>query len=346
MAAAPQAAPQTGQQAGPTGEQPRPTPNVAFDNLQAMMNLVLVSSGRFIKEQQAGGGSGRMQFAMKRAVPAALERFQDSLDELENELQHAQTALRRDLALLQADRRKREQAEAAERQRLAAESSARKNVVAKQETTAETNAPASSTKLEVSTVDTQSEQPAPQPVALNREHEPPPPITTTVAPIGDLLFDGTPTTANPQDSEFDFEAMFGDSGIMDTSGDASNNQASLDIDTSAADLTFSLDESGPSLLPGLEDFAKDGDDTNAGQPSGNIDMDFTMPDLPDVNANQSSSQTDAKPAETSTADQPADGGDSANLYDTITIDYLDGLYDYDNPETTEFDNAIFGFGES
>src|SRR6266567_3105776 len=135
-----------------------------LDNLQAMVNLVVrksvflcihvffsnfskfIQTGRYFKDPITGN-SAKSQFGMKRAIPAALERFHDSLDELENELvsasaepsgphygdadaRHLQTrakmVTRRDLAVLQADREKREQAEAAERKRIAAESCADK----------------------------------------------------------------------------------------------------------------------------------------------------------------------------------------------------------------------------
>ena len=64
----------------------------------------------FIKSHQAGPDNGRMQYTLKRNVTAASERFHDSLDELETEIHQAQTVLRRDLALLRADRKKREAA--------------------------------------------------------------------------------------------------------------------------------------------------------------------------------------------------------------------------------------------
>ncbi|ORY09951.1 hypothetical protein BCR34DRAFT_602413 [Clohesyomyces aquaticus] len=337
-----------------------------FGALQAMMNLVLVSTGNYLREQREENASGRMLNMMKRSVPLAMERFQGALDELENELHQAQTVLRRDLALLQADRIKREQAEAAERQRLAAESSAKKNVVEKEEVAIK-DAPAAATDSEAATQDLVPPSTAdPQPAALERAQSPPPPISTAAAPIGDPLFDGTPTTANPQDAEFDFDAIFGDS-VMDTAGDASNEHGDIDMHDSGADLHFSLDDpgplddhvqaddSGPSLLRGLEDFAKVGDDTATGQSGGNLDIDFSMPDLPDVTTDQPATHEEPKPAETATVSadqQPTDTGDNTdmlNTMDTMPVDNLDDLFNldgYDNPENTEFEDAFFGFGES
>ncbi|KAF2654633.1 hypothetical protein K491DRAFT_693681 [Lophiostoma macrostomum CBS 122681] len=326
-------------------------PTVALDNLQAMINLVLIQSGRYLREQQAGGGSGRNQINMKRAVPAALDRFQDSLDQLEGELHQAQAVLRRDLALLQADRLKREQAAAAERQRLAAESSAKKNVTAKvveppPKPTESVAKPQDSKEKDTAETAKTNEQPA----ALERADDPPPPISTAIAPPTerDPLFDGTPTTANAQDQEFDFDAMFGDIGDMGT--DANNNANDSNDNTDQGDitmgdpqdLTFTLEDSGPSLLRGLEDFAKSSDDGAAGQAGNTMDLDFAMPDLPDLPTNAPPAQLDSKPAEQAQQDHSND--DAAMM----TTDDLDELFnmDYENPENTEFDNAFFGYDES
>jgi hypothetical protein len=286
---------------------------------------------------------------MKRAVPAALDRFQDSLDQLEGELHQAQAVLRRDLALLQADRLKREQAEAAERQRLAAESSAKKNVTRK-----DVEPPPKPTesvpKPQDSTKETETAKVEEQPAALERADEPPPPISTAAAPPTerDPLFDGTPTTANAPDHEFDFDAMFEDIGHVATDANNNNdgnndtnNQDDINMGD-ARDLNFSIEDSGPSLLRGLEDFAKSSDDGAAGQASNSLDLDFAMPDLPDLPTNPPPAQLDSKPAEQVQQDT------SNNDTTMMTTDDLDDLFnmDYENPETTEFDNAFFGFDEN
>lgn len=306
-----------------------------------------------LKEQHAGAGAGRIQFTVKRTMPAAFERFQNSLDELENDVFQAQVVLRRDLAVLQADRQKREQAEAAERQRqLAAESSAKKKSPVKIEPPKPAAvAPVVPPQAPKANMGIKPAQPDAPPTSLKREkEEPPKPVAmaSVALPPATPPVDDTPTT-NAQDSEFDFDAMFGD-GLDDIKGegDASNTQGDIDMDTSGPDLNFTLDDSGPSLLRGLEDFAKSSDDdaAAAGQANTNLDLDFAMPDIPDVPTSQPLEQPSAaKPADPTTSEQITD---NADLLDTMNTDDLDDLFniDYENPEATQFDDAFFGFGES
>jgi len=351
-----------------------------LDTLQSMMNLVLIQSGRFIKEHQAGGGNnGRQKQALRNAVPVATERFQDALDELENEVRLAQTVLRRDLALLKQDRKKREIAakeKEAERARVAAESKTLGSVekteeirVEKVSTPAQPEAPA---QKEPEKAD-EPEKP------LEREDEKvlPPPIETSVTQPTerDPLFDGTPTTANAQENEFDFDAMFGDT--MDASGDNNNNNEHDMMDTSG-DLGFNFDtDEGPSLLRGLEDFAKSGDDDNTAQNASNmdLDMDITMGDLPGLNTTTNDTAAPAeqpappKPAEIPTSQPPVEAtnndttgntnndtanNDSSGNVDTtnddlmggMVTDNLDDLFnmdEYENPENSSFDDAFFNF---
>ncbi|KAF2015032.1 hypothetical protein BU24DRAFT_423947 [Aaosphaeria arxii CBS 175.79] len=375
--------PQAAQQAAQQNAQPPPqdqqqpkTPaapaTVALDNLQAMMNLVLISTGRFLKEQQAGGGSGRMLFAMKRAVPAGEDRFHDSLDELENEIHQAQAVLRRDLAVLQADRKKREQAEAAERQRRAAESSAAKNTLPANPTQQPADAAATADKTQDATMTGTSEpeqaaaaeptkQPEENPASPEKQmDDAPPTLDTSNAPSRDPLFDETPITADAADTGFDFDAEFGDL----TGGDQVNGDIDMD---GVGDMNF---------LAGLEDFAKDGGssgvgDANAsggagaGDSTADLDLDFAMPDLPDMNASTNTTDqpppaapkpADPAPAPTTAPDNNATTNDTNNnnntnsMADTMeptTIDNIDDLFDmdYENPEATQFDDAFFGFDE-
>ena len=304
-----------------------------------------------------------MKLQFLRSVPVATERFHDALDELENEVRLAQTVLRRDLALLKEDRKKREAAakqQEAEKARLAAES---KNVPAKKvddpvkiekvATPAQPEVPANTEQP------AKAEEPEKE---LKREEEAvlsPAPIETTSEPARDPLFDGTPTTANPQESEFDFDAIFGDA--MDTSGDNNNDTTNADdlMDTSG-DMNFSLDE-GPSLLRGLEDFAKDSDVGNANH-TPNMDMDFPMPDLPDLSANTNTTAEQAPAATTATAapttkpaEQPAtqapanatkDTSTENDMMSTMVADDLEDLFnmdEYENPENSSFDDAFFNF---
>ena len=367
------------------GQEPsKSTPVVGsrnLDTLQSMMNLVLIQSGRFIKEHQAGGGNnGRQKQALRNAVPVATERFQDALDELENEVRLAQTVLRRDLALLKQDRKKREIAakeKEAERARVAAESKTLGSVekieeirVEKVSTPAQPEAPAQKEPVKAD----EPEKP------LEREDEKvlPPPIETSVTQPTerDPLFDGTPTTANAQENEFDFDAMFGDT--MDASGDNNNNNNEYDMMDTSGDLGFNFDtDEGPSLLRGLEDFAKSGDDDNTAQNASNmdLDMDITMGDLPGLNTTTNDTAAPAeqpappKPAEIPTSQPPVEAtnndttgntnndtanNDSSGNVDTtnddlmggMVTDNLDDLFnmdEYENPENSSFDDAFFNF---
>jgi hypothetical protein len=310
-----------------------------------------------------------MKQQLQQAIPQATERFHDALDELENEVRLAQIVVRRDMALLKQDRKKREAAakeQEVEKARLAAEA---RNPVAR----------AVEEHVKIETVVTPVPPPkSPEASAVAKEPEPtmeevtksegdeaklPPPIETNVEPPRDPLFDGTPTTANPQESEFDFDAMFGDA--MDTSGD---NKHQDDVMDTSGDMDFNLNEGndGPSLLRGLEEFAKDSDDDNANNTS-NMDMDFAMPDLPELNMDTNTSK-DVKPAaesepvpepapapkveepksvpqppaEEKKQETPAD----EDMMATMAVDDLEDLFnmdEYENPEQSQFDDAFFNF---
>ncbi|KAF1945865.1 hypothetical protein EJ02DRAFT_368140 [Clathrospora elynae] len=355
--------------AAPTGQEQPKAPvgsgNPNLDTLQSSLNLIFMNSGRFLKEAQAGGGTSRMKLQLQHIVPIATERFHDALDELENEVRLAQTVLRRDMAILRQDRKKRETAakqQEVEKARLAAES--RNTPARTDEAPMKMESAAPSVQPEALVVPEAPAQVAEPEEILTQDKEeiktPPPPIETKIEPPIDPLFDGTPTTGNPQDSEFDFDAMFGDA--MDTSGD--NNHDDM-MDTSG-NLDFNLDDGneGPSLLRGLEDFAKDSDDDNANHAS-TMDIDFAMPDLPDLNTT-----TDAKPAlapapepaptptptpkaeEARPAPQPPPGDvkkAATNEDDMMTpmaaedLEDLFNMDEYENPEQTSFDDAFFNF---
>lgn len=352
--------------------------NQHMETLQTMLNLVYLNSGRFLKEQQAGGGTGRMKQQLQHLVPSATERFHDALDELENEVRLAQTVLRRDMALLKQDRKKKEEAAAkqheVEKARLAAESkSAPVPVeeapvkVEKAATPAPPEPPAEPAQDAPELAS--AKEPGPEADEAPKKEEDtkaplPPPIETDMEPQRDPLFDGTPTTGNAQESEFDFDAMFGDA--MDTTGDNTHNDM---MDTSG-DMDFTLDDGndGPSLLRGLEDFAKDNDDDNPNQTS-NMDIDFTMPDLPgldmntEANTNTNDNATAAKPAEPEPAPKVEESKPAAEppaeekkeesitttndeMMGTMATDDLEDLFnmdEYENPEQSQFDDAFFNF---
>ena len=159
------------------------------------------------------------------------------------------------------------------------------------------------------------------------------------------------------DSEFDFDAMFGDS-VMDTSGDGGHDSAELDL-VDGDDLGFTLDDQPeqPDLLRGLEDFAKgDAEDTPGQNNASTLDLDFNMTDMPDLNNNPPPEQpavtkveTPAAqpPAVTAAAAAPATTTDDLNL-ETMNTDNIDDLFDldYENPEATQFDDAFFGFDDN
>jgi hypothetical protein len=309
-----------------------------------------------LKERHAGGGVGRVEFNFKRTMPTAMDRFQNELDELDNDIFQAQVVLRRDLALLQADRQKREQAEAAERQRmLAAESSAKNKPPVKADPPKPlvVAAPKVSPPLPTPQATNTTSKPT-QPIAPpepKREREEPPkpaPIATMNLPVAPPPADETPIVT-AQDSELDFEAMFGDSlDDIEDEGDV-NNQGDMAMDTSGPDLTFTLDDSAPSLLRGLEDFAKSSEDevAAAGQQDTDLDLDFTMPDVSEVQIVQPveppSAAKPVEPIEPTTSQQFTDDTN----FETMPTDDLDDIFNgYENPEATQFDDAFFGFDES
>jgi hypothetical protein len=309
-----------------------------LDALQSMLNLVFLQSGRFIKEHQSGGGSERMKLALQRAVPVANERFHDALDELENEVRLAQVVMRRDLALLKQDRKKREIAakeKEAEKARLAAESrntpivqKIQEPVVEKVSTPPQPEAPAEKELEKVS---------SPEKVLEREEENVPPPIDTKIETTAerDPLFDGTPTTANPQENEFDFDAMFGDA--MDTSGDGTNQDDNMDIDLSMPDL--------PDLNASIEIAAPS-------EPSVPIKVATSPPPPPPV-----AQAAPVEPPATSTTNNETEKKDTAAITNTDTTatddlmggmmtDNLDDLFnmdEYENPEQSSFDDAFFNF---
>ncbi|KAF1972525.1 hypothetical protein BU23DRAFT_160133 [Bimuria novae-zelandiae CBS 107.79] len=320
------------------------------ENLQAMMNLVLITSGRYMKTvKQAPAESAKMQFQLKRAVTAGSERFHDSLDELETEIRMAQAVLRRDLAQMRAERRHKEAAakeKEAEKARQAAEP---KTAAPKKEEVAPPPAPAKSATPPP--IKEEPSAPVP-PVKVEPVAEKASTPKAPTPPSEDVHMESTENLNTAQDSEFDFDAMFGDSA-MDTSGDAGNDQGELNLDATA-DLDFTLNDQPdqpdqPDLLRGLEDFAKGGADDTSGQnnASTSLDLDFNMTDLPDMNANAPVEQPATTKQEDTPAQQPTTT-EELNLGNT-TPDNLDDLFDmddYTNPEDTQFDDAFYGFDES
>ncbi len=350
-------------------EQHPPGPNVHLDNAQSMLNLIFIQCGRFVKEVQANNGTGRQRLAMQRAAPAATERFHDALDELENEVRLAQMVLRRDLALLRQDRKKKEAAakqQEAEKARLAAEArnAPPPAVMVKEEVKMEKVAtPAGQVEVPAPAVQ-QPEKETEEETKPKKEETPastqPPPLTTTntttttTEPERDPLFDGTPTTANAQDTEFDFDAIFG-------TGDGIDPPGGGDMMDTSADLPFSLDDTseGPSLLRGLEDFAKSSDEdgnVNANAASA-MEIDFPMPDLPDLNsttapAEQQSSTSNPAATKASDKQKPEEkdttmsGSMGDEMMATIATDDLEDLFnmdDYQTQENSSFDDAFFNF---
>ncbi|EOA90332.1 uncharacterized protein SETTUDRAFT_70203, partial [Exserohilum turcica Et28A] len=372
-----------------------------MDTLQGMLNLIFLHSGRFLKESQAGGGSGRMKLQLQRVVPHATERFHDALDELENEVRLAQTVLRRDMALLKNDRKKKEAAakqHEVHKARLAAEARSAPPPAHDEPPVKEEKAPTPTPPAPPPPAPAAAAQDAPatanatDPEMLVAKKEggigastttnddttanPPEPAKpetqASTEPAKDPLFDGTPTATNPHESDFDFDAMFGDA--MDTSA---NHNPDHDMMDASNDIDFNLDDANDSsaLLRGLEDFAKNSETDNAHQ-SSNMDMDFTMSDLPglDTSANldtnthanaDSNATAAAKPApepepapkadEPKPAAQPPPPEEKKNelemtnnddMMGTMAADDLEDLFnmdEYENPEQSSFDDAFFNF---
>ncbi|EUC32083.1 hypothetical protein COCCADRAFT_27322 [Bipolaris zeicola 26-R-13] len=363
-----------------------------IDTLQSMLNLIFLHSGRFLKETQTGGGSGRMKQQLQRVVPHATERFHDALDELENEVRLAQMVLRRDMALLKQDRKKKEAAakqQEVDKARLAAEARNQppptNDAPVKEEkvaTPVQLEPPAAlDTSAPVASMET--DMAAAKKEGGNSDHDsqnkkaPSPPQNSTdtnAQPSKDPLFDGTPPANNPNESDFDFDAMFGDA--MDTS-DQNHDHDMMDT---TGDIDFGLDSGndGSSLLPGLEDFAKHSDnDNNNNNQTSTMDMDFTMPDLPGLDSNtntntnanvDSNANATAKPApepepapkadESKPAAQPpppqenkveegtTNNNNNDDMMGTMAADDLEDLFnmdDYANPEQSSFDDAFFNF---
>lgn len=319
-----------------------------------------------------------MKQQLQRAVPHATERFHDALDELENEVRLAQAVLRRDMALLKQDRKKREAAakqHEVEKARLAAESNNApapvEEALVKVEKVATPAPPEPPVSQAQEAPEAASAKESETEQAPKKEEDvkppPPPPIETDVEPSKDPLFDATPTTGNAQESEFDFDAIFGDA--MDTSGDNPHNDM---MDTSG-DMDFTLDDGndGPSLLRGLEDFAKDSHDDNANQAS-NMDIDFAMSDLPGLDMNTETNATtndnataakptapepepepepapkaeEPKPAEQPPAEEKKEETITTTNEEMMATDDLEDLFnmdEYENPEQSQFDDAFFNF---
>lgn len=300
--------------------------------------------------KQAPGDSVKGKFNLKHAVAAGSERFHDSLDELDNEVRLAQAVLRRDLALIRAQRKEQE---AAARQKEVEKARIPQQPI---DDPASTPSP-----TPVKTEPTIPVKPEPSPEKEPTPKPPPPPPADADA---DVAMDNTDSLGGMQESEFDFDAVFGDSA-MDTSADPGTEHADLNLDA-GGDLDFTLDQQpSDELLRGLEDFAKNGTDDMTGQENTaalNLD-DFNMPDMPDMsNLNEiaqlsqqqqhqpvtatattaATKQEDPAPQQAATATTTNDELD----LDAMTVDNLDDLFnldDYENPEATQFDDAFIGF---
>lgn len=318
----------------------------------------MVQTSHFLREQKSGGGPGQQHYKMRRIIPTAFIRFQTTLDDLESEVRQAQAVLRRDLALLQADRVKQEEAEAAERERLAAATSLK---------------PDAGTKVSGSR--------EPETFGLKREASPGPftslarandgPNATAASdeqdkgsktPQGHMSAEPSAEPAavksepheHENDTVMDFDDIFND--VEDKGGSKTEQQDDVKTENAPpGDTAFHLDEQqdhpGHPLLPGLEDFAKDVTDHTADNSGGDFDMDFTMPDLPDLPTSQPKDSGDipASTTETSAEQQGQGSGGNEEMMQTMNTADLDDLFnmdDYGNPENSEFNDAFFGFGEN
>jgi len=320
----------------------------------------MVNTGRYIRETKAGLSPGVSHNYMKQTLPAITARFHTCVDELQAEIKLAQTVIRRDLALLQAERRKREQAEALERQRLAFESAKKNAHDAESESK---DVEMGDVEMEMGPPSLESNNPAANPGNTESTNNSSssssrPTISTTnvsSAPARDPLFDPTPTTGgNAQDTEYDFDAIFSSHDLESNTNDTSKNPPDLNMDTSLPNLDFTDQSGGGSLLRGLEDFANSSTDhmsgTSGGAQNDNTtnNTDLHMLDMiTDSNQNQNQTQQQA-PLAPMGGTQPADQHSSIQdtMADTTNFDDLFTFGYEDNPEGTEFEDAFMGFGEN
>ncbi|KAF2816931.1 uncharacterized protein BDZ99DRAFT_564752 [Mytilinidion resinicola] len=359
-----------------TPQTPAPPAALPLEQLNAMVNAVLIQTGKIFKDPKLAS-SAKSAYNLKRIIPATIDRFQNSLDELEDEIHRAQTVFRRDLAIIRADRIQREQAEAAERQRVAAEATDRASEPAEAQSKPddimrgvedllnEPNPPAVKEK-------TPEAPPQPEPAANPQPPPPssvapasapaptapmshPAPINTDSAPARDPLFDATPTTANMQDTEYDFDSLFENeaTGPTDQPVDTTaQNHAVSDFDL---DLGVGDDSSHP-LLRGLEDFANSGADNTNTSNIGSTSNDFSMLDLPNVPAAGAPNSgalgvlagvgdlTSGAPQQQSVPAQESQATDDIMDLDVEATNFDDLFQWEDNQEGTQFEDQFLDFG--
>ncbi|KAF2502340.1 hypothetical protein BU16DRAFT_612017 [Lophium mytilinum] len=352
---------------------------IPLDQLQSMVNAVLMQTGKIFKDPKLAS-SAKNAYNLKRIVPAAVDRFQDSLDELEDEIHRAQAVFRRDLALIRADRIKREQAEAAERQRVAAEAAYKASKPAETQSKPddimrgvedllnEPNPPAAKEKSpEAPPPPEPAVKPQPPPsssvaqVSLPAPTAPmshPAPINTTAAPAPDPLFDATPTTAaSMPDAAFDFDALFENDPADPTDPPVDTTTQNHTVNDFELDLGGGGGDDSQSLLRGLEDFANSGADnanTSNIEPTSN---DFSMLDLPpvpvagapnsgtlDVLAGMGNLTSGAPQQESLPAQDQQVADDLMNL--DVEATTFDDLFQWDdNQEGTQFEDQFMDFGD-
>ncbi|KAI9716246.1 MAG: hypothetical protein M1812_005471 [Candelaria pacifica] len=103
----------------------QPQPLHPLETLSAMVNLILVQTGKIFKDPTKCNSKNLVHTnaQMKQVIPSALNRFHEALDDIEIEILIAKATMERDLAAVRAKRVAREQEAAAERRRIAAETS-------------------------------------------------------------------------------------------------------------------------------------------------------------------------------------------------------------------------------
>ncbi|KAF2759154.1 hypothetical protein EJ05DRAFT_485216 [Pseudovirgaria hyperparasitica] len=354
-----------------------PPPHHPIDAAQAMLNLVLLQTGRFFADP-ALRDSKRAQSGLKKVIPAALSSYHNHLDELSTKIKFAQRVIRRDLAVKQKEREKRE-AEAAEKQKTAPAPAVaspqkpdltetldeEKKSTATQDVDMEDvgDAPNDDAKPSImpeeeknatSISDTRVPQPVkPPPIQTQTneqskksdpeiEHE----ATNNPLTATDDLFGKTPTTAGI--GNVDIDKMF---------EDLSNDQ-DMDTNDNDNDLGFAIgDNASNSLLAGLEDYANSGGDMNLDSSNG-ID-DFTITDLqvevsnpnpttsaPATTTLQTTSAA-AQQAATTTTDaiNTNDQNDFNDLFSFDQDDSEDWMNGPTGGDGTAFDDAFLDPGE-
>ncbi|TKA82338.1 hypothetical protein B0A49_00079 [Cryomyces minteri] len=352
----------------------------ALDQLQDLVNRVLLETGRIFSEsvRQDAEAASYANSRMKLAIPSALNRFHENVDQLENQLSHAKAVMRRDLAVCRAIRLKREAVVAVGEEGIAAHSPTSNGATTREEPGDETkgsqregvkdevvktvdltpqrlnnsdNAEATEITGEeeqtpiISTVSTRSAEvsprhsPNPPHVPLQDAKESEPSAAPAKEPTKDPI-DSAPEriSGTATYQEIDFDSMFSDP----TDGATDPNH----LTSTNGDLNFALDFSGSNPNGIQNTFANDYTANNTDVSSllpglesyANGARDLQMLDVPATQASEDQQQQQLTNG-TSTFDELFD-------YNNFDMGDADGGGSGTQNLDTEFDDAFFNIDES